>query len=167
MLDLARDAIAPELRPGVSFVRSSVDDFEHTPFDVVLCLGVLAHVPDVDAALRKLVSLVAPGGRCVLQLTDHVEPSARLSDAFYRLKKRVRDISGYEVHKTSATDVLKRMQDLGMRPIGMRQYWVLPPLFGRLPVSLGRKLLAALYDSPQASAWGSEKIFAFEKRRSA
>jgi SAM-dependent methyltransferase len=40
-------------------------------FDPVLCLGVLQHTPDPEAAIRALAAKVKPGGRLVI---DHYAP---------------------------------------------------------------------------------------------
>ncbi|MDT0269016.1 amino acid adenylation domain-containing protein [Streptomyces sp. DSM 44915] len=52
-------------------------------FDVLVCVGVLDNLPDVPAALRRLRSLVAPGGWLVLlQNTDDDDPAVRVSTEF-------------------------------------------------------------------------------------
>jgi ubiquinone/menaquinone biosynthesis C-methylase UbiE len=66
MLDLARER---QNRPNITYVQR---DLAHvTPerdghFDLVLSVHTLHHVADLDAALRQIRSLVAPGGLAVL-----------------------------------------------------------------------------------------------------
>lgn len=168
MLELARARIPAERADAVELVNTTLSAYRPgRPFPVVLCLGVLAHVPDVGEAVRSLAELVAPGGCLLVQITDHDEPLASVHRALYRAKKRVWDRSGYAVHETRGADLLRSAQDAGLRPEGMRQYWVLPPGTGRLPTAWGRRLLEALYASETASAFGVEKIFLLRKPGSA
>ena len=43
---------------------------EGETFELILCLGVLAHVGDVEATVRRLAELTNPGGRAIVQMTD-------------------------------------------------------------------------------------------------
>jgi ubiquinone/menaquinone biosynthesis C-methylase UbiE len=165
MLDLARARVSSSEAARVAFVQSTLDDFRtEAPFDVVLLLGVLAHVPDVPGALAHLATLVRPGGRVCVQITDHEEPTAQLTHALYLAKKRIWDRSGYRVHSTRGTEILKTAHEVRLRPLGVRQYWVLPPGTGHLPVAWGRRLLHALYASEAASSWGMEKVLLLQKQ---
>ncbi len=47
--------------------------------DVVLCQAVLEHVADVPAAIRSVVSMLRPGGVCLLFVPCRNAPFARLS----------------------------------------------------------------------------------------
>ncbi|RMI46683.1 non-ribosomal peptide synthetase [Streptomyces triticirhizae] len=69
-------AFDPELDPRAQgFTPNSVD--------VLVCVGVLDNLSDVPAALRRLRTLVAPGGWLVLaQNTDDDDPAVRVSTEF-------------------------------------------------------------------------------------
>src|SRR5207249_961362 len=60
----------------LEFIRSDVFNFKpaDSGFDLVLCLGLIAHVGRLDILLSHLKSMLAPGGHIILQttLTDHV-----------------------------------------------------------------------------------------------
>lgn len=50
-------------RPGVEFEVSSIEDFDSPRrFDAILMVGLLHHLSDVQAALRKMVGFLKPGG---------------------------------------------------------------------------------------------------------
>lgn len=55
---------------NVSFERADITEEISGlgQFAVVLCFGVLHHTPDMEAALRRLVGRIAPGGRLLLWL---------------------------------------------------------------------------------------------------
>jgi ubiquinone/menaquinone biosynthesis C-methylase UbiE len=58
-----------------SFVVGDEHCLSDTPvFDLVLALGVLAHVNNPEQFIGKLASVVKRGGRLVMQLTDYASP---------------------------------------------------------------------------------------------
>jgi SAM-dependent methyltransferase len=66
MLDLARER---QSRPNITYAQrdlAGVTPDQDGQFDLVLSLHTLHHVDDLDAALRRIRSLVAPGGLAVL-----------------------------------------------------------------------------------------------------
>lgn len=67
-LALARARAAEHGLANVRFVESSVYDFTSAqPFDAVVGRMILEHLPDPQAALRRAVELVRPGGLVVFQ----------------------------------------------------------------------------------------------------
>src|SRR5262249_51556056 len=70
-------------------------------FDLVLCWGVLMHIPDVERAVSELARVARPGGSAVFEEINMSAPEARLMRAhgrFFKGKKiRVeRAPSGFE-----------------------------------------------------------------------
>src|SRR5262245_45617159 len=77
MLQSAKDLLTSRIKNAeVEFVRSDVFNFKPTDsrFDLILCLGLIAHTGRLDILLADLKSMLAPGGRIILQttLTDHL-----------------------------------------------------------------------------------------------
>ena len=71
MLDRARLATPDHCWDQVEFVQSDIAAFRpDDPYDVVICVGVLAHVPSVPATIEAVGALLRPGGRAVIQLSD-------------------------------------------------------------------------------------------------
>lgn len=64
MLAPARAALAAAPRPGLRFVRGSIESlpFPDGAFDLLLSNGALNLVPDKGAAFRELRRVLAPGG---------------------------------------------------------------------------------------------------------
>lgn len=70
MVELARRRRS---RPNIAYRRADLLDVEdESRYDFVLSAATLHHVPDLNAALRRIKTLVAPGGRAVL--VDTVSP---------------------------------------------------------------------------------------------
>src|ERR1051326_4328504 len=70
MLAIARQR-AEQLDLCIRFINTDLMQLEAAQhFDVIICLGVLAHVAAVEATIDKIAGLLNPGGRVVLQFTD-------------------------------------------------------------------------------------------------
>ena len=76
MLQSAKELLTSEIKDGNEFVQSDVFDFKPSDarFDLILCLGLIAHTGRLDILLPHLKSMVTPRGRIILQttLTDHL-----------------------------------------------------------------------------------------------
>lgn len=164
MLELARRRVPPEHAARARFIEGPLERFEgQGPFDLVLCIGVLAHVPDLDVAMRALASLVRPGGRCVVQLTDHGVWLGRAARALSRLKARLRPVRDYELKETPRAAIVAALEALGFRLVDERRYHVLLPGMSVVPPALARRALEGAYGSPQVRAHGAEVLLCLEK----
>jgi len=96
MIELAR---RKRPRPNVTYEVADLMTLDHEPFDLLLCVGTLHHVPDLEAALAKIRSLVRPGGTAIL--VDLVSERGRLPKWFFRAGAVVdlgRDLLGRRPH---------------------------------------------------------------------
>jgi 2-polyprenyl-3-methyl-5-hydroxy-6-metoxy-1,4-benzoquinol methylase len=62
--------------------------FPDAQFDLVLCWGVLMHIPAAARAISQLTRVAKPGGYVVLEEINAHAPEARLMRAYWRLLKR-------------------------------------------------------------------------------
>ncbi len=121
MLQSAKELLSSQIpNTELEFIRSDVFNFKpaDSGFDLVLCLGLIAHVGRLDILLPHLKSMLAPGGHIILQttLTDHV--GTRIVRALRReLAKR-----GYRISWFSQRDVADACHDAGLRIVGMRRH---------------------------------------------
>jgi 2-polyprenyl-3-methyl-5-hydroxy-6-metoxy-1,4-benzoquinol methylase len=83
MLSLARGRVRPELIPNVDFVN---EDFLTASldgqYDLILCVGFLAHVSSAVRAIAKIASLLEQGGCVIAQVTDRRHPLTRALEAY-------------------------------------------------------------------------------------
>jgi 2-polyprenyl-3-methyl-5-hydroxy-6-metoxy-1,4-benzoquinol methylase len=72
MLGLAREQIPADRLNDVTLIEGNFleADLEPHSFDLVLCIGVLAHVDSVSDVIAKVARMVKPGGTVVLEFTD-------------------------------------------------------------------------------------------------
>ena len=115
----------------------NLDFFEYVSdqaFDVVLCIGVLAHVKSLDFALAKLYSLLKPGGSCLIQFTDHNSWIAKINVLGYSLSKTLYGSRyQYALQKLSYPEVICSCIRSNFSVAGECRYSILLPGMGRLP----------------------------------
>jgi SAM-dependent methyltransferase len=160
MLERAAANVAPEMRPRVEIVCRDLAGFagEHR-YTLVLCLGVLAHVPDVSHALAKVATLIEPGGHCLIQITDASRWLGRMSHAWYS-RRHSRRADGYVLNRLDGPSLVAEAGAQGLRLVEQRNYSLSVPGIRRLPVGVQFALERGFYSSWFAEH-GGESMFLF------
>jgi len=133
MLQSANELLSAQITNAeLEFVRSDVFDFKPSDsrFDLILCLGLIAHVGRLDILLPHLKSMLTPGGRIILQttLTDHVGAGiVRAMTAQRELARR-----GYRIFWFSQRDIADACHSAGLRIVEMRRHGLGIPFGDRL-----------------------------------
>ena len=166
MLSIARDRIAEPLRNNVRLIqRNFIDaDLPEASFDVILCLGVLAHVASPKAVIKQICSLLKPGGEVIVQASDFTHPVGRILDMYYHLRNLISP-STYRLNRISAKQIIREFRTHGLTVRSRYRYNMAPPGMCRL-LSSERvyKFNRLMYGDTgyNRNAWlGSEKIFRF------
>jgi ubiquinone/menaquinone biosynthesis C-methylase UbiE len=114
MIALTKEIAEKEGAQNVSFFCGDIFDtkFEDESFDLIISLGILAHIDDVDKFLNYIQRKVETGGRIIIQNTN--------SDHFYsgliRLYLGVRKLFGkdkYTLNKVPASCVENSFKKAG------------------------------------------------------
>lgn len=156
MLVRAQANIPAELANKVNLVHSSLMEFQPPePAEVVICVGVLAHVERLEPAIRKLAALTKPGGRCVLQITDCDRVAGRIQCALTHSDYPLLRIGRSELEKTAAAAGFKLRQRAN-------HYLVLPGM-GRLPKRWLRAYDQFVLNSRTLSRVAPSTIVLFER----
>lgn len=125
MLDLAKANITHEDR--VTTVCSELTRFvPKRKFDVVICVGLLAHLDKWKSTIHRIDDLVRPGGLCVLQI----------SDGERWLTKRLVAPRGERKHLLNLIEwgeLIRECRQSGMELEKVLRYGFLLPGMGRLP----------------------------------
>jgi ubiquinone/menaquinone biosynthesis C-methylase UbiE len=133
MLESAQQLLSSQMtNTQLEFVRADVFDFKRRDcsFDLILCLGLIAHVGRLEILLRHLRSMLTPAGRIILQttLTDHLGTKVvRAVTARRELARR-----GYRISWFSQRDVADTCDRAGLRIVEMRRHSVAIPFADRL-----------------------------------
>jgi SAM-dependent methyltransferase len=95
---------------GIRLFHSSIQDFQPgRTYDVVTCFDVLEHVPDLDDAIARLRSLMAPGGILAMAVPVYDSPLGWLFGLI--------DRDPTHVHRFTREDWLRRLGAAKLDPI--------------------------------------------------
>jgi ubiquinone/menaquinone biosynthesis C-methylase UbiE len=123
MLQSAKELLSSQLNnTEIEFVHSDVFNFNPSDsrFSLVLCLGLIAHVGRLDILLPHLKSMLAPGGRIILQttLTDHL--GVRIVRALTTRRELAK--RGYRISWFSQRDIIEACHRSELAVLDMRRH---------------------------------------------
>lgn len=163
MLEKAKLNTPEDLVANVDYINQDFHQltYDHN-FDVVLCVGVLAHVVSVEETMKKVAGFLKQGGRCILQLTDSQKLIAKIAQ-FLRSKQK--GFYGYSTNKTNFSQITNLAKNNGLSLIDYRRFSLLFPGMGRMPDGLLYKYQQVTLNNRFLSKHGSEVILLFSKNR--
>ena len=137
--------------------------FGPQPFDIVMAVGVMAHVDSPDAFLAKIKTLLPPGGRLILEFTDAFHPVGRIGRMWGWLKEVIAPAK-YPTNKLSIAKVSSLLARNNFKIMNTFRYSRVPlPGFNRMVShETEYKLVKAFFGSAMTNtnAWlGNEYIF--------
>ena len=113
MLDRANSKTPPEYPPRVEYVHADMFGYEPSaPYDLILCIGVLAHVDSIDGAVEKMARSVKPGGRVVVQISDGDQYLLRLQRSLQAVRNIARIVASACVRRGISGGVRRRPRRL-------------------------------------------------------
>src|SRR5438093_13451586 len=123
MLQNAKNLLTSQIKNAeLEFVQSDVFNFKPSDsrFDLILCLGLIAHTGRLDILLPHLRSMLTPGGRIILQttLTDHL--GARIVRALTSRSELAR--RGYRISWFSQRNISDACERAGLRILETRRH---------------------------------------------
>ena len=133
MLQSAKDLLTSQIKNAeLEFVQSDVFNFNPSDsrFDLILCLGLIAHTGRLDILLPHLRSMLTPGGRIILQatLTDHL--GTRIVRALTSRSELAR--RGYRISWFSQRNISDACDRAGLRILETRRHSLGVPFGDRL-----------------------------------
>ena len=133
-------------------------------FDVVLCVGVLAHVDSVAEAIRIISTALTRGGLCVLQITDADSAFFKMMKVYSALRRAKLVDQGYVTNRTTSRMICTLATHNGLQLLKQSRYALPIPGMLCLPDSVLFRYQIATADSKWLSRSGSEVLFLFGKR---
>ena len=123
MVETARSHIPPDQAHKVNLIHENFYhyDFDKKEFDLVVSLGILAHIDDPWRFLDLLTELVAPGGKLVIQNTDSRHWFSRLI-RFYLGFRQLTGKDKYRLNKVPARELEKRLKEKGFKKLRSFRY---------------------------------------------
>ena len=165
MLEAAIQNTPNDLVPNYKYLN--LDFFDYVPnqlFDIVLCVGVLAHLESPDIAIKKISSFLKPGGRCILQFTDQDSWIAKIYSFYYSMYTAIcGNPYQYSLQNFSSPVVFRSLLESGLKVVNQCRYSFLLPGMGRLPDKFLFRYQLFTLETPWLSQFGSEVILLLDK----
>jgi 2-polyprenyl-3-methyl-5-hydroxy-6-metoxy-1,4-benzoquinol methylase len=124
MLTFAKNQIS-ETSKNAQIQYEQVDIFKYKPangmkFDAILCLGLIAHTGALPTLLEHLKSMLAPGGKIILQssLSEHWG----LRVVRFLTEKKYQRVNNYKISYYTSDDIAKGVQAAGLQISDVRHY---------------------------------------------
>jgi len=92
LIQARENVLRHQLADRITIAREDILNLSYPSdyFDLVLCWGVLMHIPDAERAISELVRVAKPGGFLVLEEINQNAPEARLMRRVWStLKKNI------------------------------------------------------------------------------
>ena len=165
MVDSVRQNIPFNLRSNTT-VRNenfATARFEAESYDMIMAVGVLAHVDSPDAFLAKIRTLLEPGGQLILEFTDALHFVGRIGRFWGGMKELIAPAK-YPTNKLSYAVVAQLIRRHDFEVVSVFRYARFPlPGFNKL-ISHDREyaILKSLFgqaDQPRKQYLGNEYIF--------
>jgi 2-polyprenyl-3-methyl-5-hydroxy-6-metoxy-1,4-benzoquinol methylase len=168
MLSVAFSRVPAELENQVRCVNEDFSraDLAFQPFDLIICVGVLAHVASPQQTIDRLTSLLSPGGTVVVECTDTHHPLTRLVTAYASLQTLFSKAS-YRLNPVTPTEIAEMFRSRGFAQVAMYRHVL--PFFGMsrfFSQDFLYKVVRTLcgYPSRNRNLWlGNHYIFQFKK----
>lgn len=165
MIERVAGKIPNQLLSKVRLVNDSFEAIDSQErFDVVLCVGVIAHVPDVNALFNKINTVLKPGGFLVLETTPNPYPIGKLLLPYYYLRSLIiKEPEKYNKNRLKVAEVKSYAKKLHLQEIQCVRYSFPLPGMSHWPQVLKLKYTLFTLNSPFVSRFGSEHLFLFKK----
>jgi 2-polyprenyl-3-methyl-5-hydroxy-6-metoxy-1,4-benzoquinol methylase len=162
MLELALGNLPPTIVDRVQIQCVDVAAYQPAKqFEVVLCIGLLAHVPEPQALFQLVSRCLAPNGCALLQFTDNSMFLGRAAHWLGAVRGRLFDPLAYTLNRMTFEQVLSGMAAHGLKMTSCYRYLFLPGV-RRLPPAITQALVNMAARKP-LSYCGGEVIAAFSR----
>lgn len=167
MVAHARDQVPEGRKQDVRFITGDITEWnEKETYDLVICLGVLAHAEEPEQMLKHIMQKVSPGGYLILQNTDGSHPYSYLIRAYLGLK-RLAGKSTYNVKWNSHRSILGLVKSYGFMPRMQWRYnqsWLgFSHLFDNKKKYSATRAWFGEVSSPKLQFLGSDVIYMFKR----
>jgi SAM-dependent methyltransferase len=170
MLSIACSQIPKELSAQVEARNENfmTAKLEPRSYDLILCIGVLAHADSPSALIQKIASLLRPGGTVIMESTDGYHFMNQLTMLYHRmcgLFKR----STYALNLIRTSDVIAMCRTNGLELLVLYRYNLIGvPGFDRIvPQRILEKIVRLEFGTPKnnRNAWlGKECLYLLRDR---
>lgn len=169
MIATAKKRVSDDQKSKVDFVHGDFysHDFGENQYDMVMNIGILAHISNPHEFVKETMKLVKPGGYLIMQNTDSEHWFAKLIHLYLAMRRAVGK-DKYKLNKVAQKDLLSQITAGGFELKDSFKYnqsfLGLSRFFSNdLKYKLTRKYFGYAGANKNATS-GSDATFIFQKR---
>ena len=165
MIEVVNKKIPAKFQGNVTLVNDSFEAVkEDVQFDIILCVGVIAHVPDVSQLFEKIGRLLKPEGRLIIETTPNPYPIGKLLYPYYLLRGFFsKNRPNYQKNRLGIKCLLSYTKSLNLEVINVVRYSFPLPGMSHWPQSLKLRYTLFTLNNRLMSRFGSEHVFLMRK----
>ena len=165
MLARVKDKVPERLAGNIRLVNDSFDAIkDEEQFDVILCVGIVAHVPVVNALFAKIAAVLKPNGILIIETTPNPYPIGKLLFPYYFLRSLVvGQAPKYNKNRLKVAELMTYANNMNLECLQTVRYSFPLPGMSHWPQSLKLRYTLFTLNNSLASRFGSEHIFLFKK----
>lgn len=160
MLEEVKKKLPPECHLHIHILHGNFEDLSFSSeYDIILCIGVLAHVKDVENVILKISQLIRPSGKVLFQISD-------TRHLYYRFRSLFRSKSntyGYSLNKISPEKLQSVAETYGLKIKKYVKYPVAVSMLRILGTKGSFRVLKAIYKIKMLRFLSSEHLIMFER----
>lgn len=165
MLEVVKERVPEKFTGNVRLVNDSFEAIkDEEKFDVILCVGVIAHVPVVEDLFSKIASVLKPNGLLIIETTPNPYPIGKLLFPYYFLRSiLVGQTLKYSKNRLKVAELKAYADNMNLKCLETIRFSFPLPGMSHWPQSLKLRYTQFTLTSPLLSRIGSEHIFMFKR----
>ena len=169
MLEQVKRQVPQQLLSNTTFINDSFDAINNSnQFDVIICVGVIAHVPVVDELFKKIATVLKPNGLLILETTPNPYPIGKLLLPYYYIRRLVMGgAPKYNKNRLKINALLSYTKSMGLQQLSSVKYSFPLPGMSHWPQSLKLRYTLFTLNNKLMSRLGTEHIMLFRKDETA
>jgi 2-polyprenyl-3-methyl-5-hydroxy-6-metoxy-1,4-benzoquinol methylase len=164
MLEIAQSNIPNENIKNASFRNE--DLFCYQPdfkFDIIICMGVVAHIEDTGRFYTKIKDLLEINGIIIIQNTNKNNMISQFIHIIGLFKNIFHKHYNYKITRLSSKQFIKITESNQLKVTQKFNYWAALPGFVLLPVAVRKFLYYKIFNCHSLINYGGETIFIITK----
>ncbi|WP_374089780.1 class I SAM-dependent methyltransferase [Methylomicrobium lacus] len=170
MLSLAKKKITEDISGRVKFINENFIDTELDPqgYDLILCLGVLAHVDSPAEVIARIARFLKPGGILILEVTDSYHPIGAILGLYHRMLDYL-VVNKHKLNWLRTKDIILTCQEHNLSPSAFYRYSLPPPgshrIFSQENMYKMTRIVFGFSLDKNRNKWlGNVSIYCFDKQ---
>ena len=164
MIEKVKDKLGHVLKSNAKVIKSDIESLNlSTKFDFIVCMGVIAHVNNVNLVIQKLSNMLNKDGQIILQYTDSKKLISSMLNLKNQLKSTLKNKSTYKINKTTSNDIYTFLKNENLKITNKINYYPILPLMSLLSSKSRKLLLEKLNNNYLLRKFGSEIVLVLEK----